>query len=529
MGLRTPLLRIVLLGIFDVIALQLAVALGTQVSALLGIGIAVLTIITNIVFFDERLGPWRWVMPAFIGMALLVIYPIGYSIIVAFSNYGDGHLLNKQQVLNQLLAVTYEPANPVTYRPTSFAPVNKENVQREDLIFWLVDPEGKGFVGSTQREGLLTPEEASTVYGKIGELDSNGVPASIEGYTRLNAIQAAQYFRARDAVDRGRAIINAGEYFISVGGTNASRQVKEFNYDPATDTLTSNRTGEVYTAFQGNYVTGEGENRNVLQPGWGDFIGLRNITRVIEDERIRDQFVRVFLWTVVFALSSVFLTFAVGLGFALVLNSKNLPLRTMWRSLLIVPYAIPFWLTAKTWAGLLNPQYGPINKLIEGVTGTSPNWFADPTLAKIMILVVNLYLGFPYMMLITLGALQSIPSDMYEAATIDGANVVNQFRFITLPLLLVAVGPLLVASFAFNFNNFTLIELLTAGGPPIAADAIAGHTDILLSYTYRLAFAGARGTDYGFAAAIGIFIFIVVGTITFFNFRVTGQLESAAN
>jgi ABC-type sugar transport system permease subunit len=131
-------------------------------------------------------------------------------------------------------------------------------------------------------------------------------------------------------------------------------------------------------------------------------------------------------------------------------------------------------------------------------------------------------------MLISLGALQSISPDMYEAALIDGANDWQQFRFITLPMLLIAVGPLLIASFAFNFNNFTIIELINNGGPPISAASVAGHTDILLSYTYRLAFSGARGADYGFAAAIGIFIFIIVASLTFVNFRITGALEKAS-
>jgi ABC-type sugar transport system permease subunit len=172
---------------------------------------------------------------------------------------------------------------------------------------------------------------------------------------------------------------------------------------------------------------------------------------------------------------------------------------------------------------------GPLWNVASGLTNdTGLNLFADPAMAKILVLLVNLYLGFPYMMLITLGALQAIPGDMYEAAIIDGANNQQQFRFITLPMVLIAVGPLLVASFAFNFNNFTLIELLTSGLPVISPGTPAGHTDILLSYTYRLAFSGARGADYGFAAAIGMFIFLIVGTITFMNFRFTRALEEAA-
>jgi ABC-type sugar transport system permease subunit len=129
------------------------------------------------------------------------------------------------------------------------------------------------------------------------------------------------------------------------------------------------------------------------------------------------------------------------------------------------------------------------------------------------------------MMLISMGVLQSISADMYEAAIIDGATRINQFRYITLPLLLIALAPLLVASFAFNFNNFTVIELFNNGGPPMGAATVAGHSDILLSYTYRLAFTGATGTDYGFAAAVSIFIFLIIAPITYFNFRLTRRFE----
>jgi maltose/maltodextrin transport system permease protein len=148
-------------------------------------------------------------------------------------------------------------------------------------------------------------------------------------------------------------------------------------------------------------------------------------------------------------------------------------------------------------------------------------------LAKAGILIVNTWLGYPYMMIVALGALQSIPSDLYEAAEIDGASVYQRFRTITLPLLLVAISPLLIGAFAFNFNNFTLIELLTEGGPPIAgATSAAGQTDILLSYSFRVAFASGRGQDYAFAAALGIFIFAIVALITIVNFRLSRRVEN---
>jgi ABC-type sugar transport system permease subunit len=115
---------------------------------------------------------------------------------------------------------------------------------------------------------------------------------------------------------------------------------------------------------------------------------------------------------------------------------------------------------------------------------------------------------------------------MYEAADIDGAPPGLQFRSLTLPLLLVSVAPLLIGSFSFNFNNFTLIDLYAQGGPPIVGAATpAGQTDILISYTYRLAFGGGQGADYGLASAIALFIFTIVALITIFNFRYTRQLE----
>jgi ABC-type sugar transport system permease subunit len=128
------------------------------------------------------------------------------------------------------------------------------------------------------------------------------------------------------------------------------------------------------------------------------------------------------------------------------------------------------------------------------------------------------------MFLVCTGALQSIPSDLTEAAAVDGATGLAAFRRITFPLLLVAVAPLLIASFAFNFNNFNIIYLLTEGRPPIPGSD-AGRTDILISYTYKLAFAGGRGADYGFASAVSFIIFLLVAGISAYSFRFTKAFE----
>jgi ABC-type sugar transport system permease subunit len=223
---------------------------------------------------------------------------------------------------------------------------------------------------------------------------------------------------------------------------------------------------------------------------------------------------------------SVFSTFALGLGIAYLFNDRTIPGRKIIQSLLLIPYTIPSLITIIIWRGMFNNQFGVINRNLDLLFGIAPAWFADANLAKIALLIVNLWLGYPYFMLICSGALQAIPEDLYEAAKVDGANAFQRFFRITLPLLLVAVGPLLVASFTYNFNNFNLIFLFIEGGPPIAGSATrAGHTDILISYVYNFAFASGRAKEYGLGSAITIVIFIIVAVITLFQFRYTRMWE----
>lgn len=223
---------------------------------------------------------------------------------------------------------------------------------------------------------------------------------------------------------------------------------------------------------------------------------------------------------------SVFLTFSLGLGIAYIFNDRTLPGRKIIQSFLLIPYTVPSLITIIIWRGMFNNDVGVINRTLESLFGIAPAWTVDASLAKLAILIVNLWLGYPYFMLICSGALQAIPSDLYEAAEVDGANAFQRFFQITLPLLLVAVGPLLLASFTYNFNNFNLIFLFIEGGPPIAGSPTrAGHTDILISYVYNLAFAGGRTKEYGLGAAITILIFFIVAAITLFQFRYTKMWE----
>ena len=177
-------------------------------------------------------------------------------------------------------------------------------------------------------------------------------------------------------------------------------------------------------------------------------------------------------------------------------------------------------MTALLWMSMFNQEFGLINE----ITGLNIDWLGNPWAAKAAILIANLWLGFPYMFLVCTGALQSIPGDVREAAKIDGAGPVRTVTSIIMPLLLVAVGPLLIASFAFNFNNFTLIFLMTEGGPFTSGDTSIGSTDLLITYAFRIAFSGVN-PNYGLASAVSIFIFFIVGVMSYSGFRRTKSLE----
>jgi arabinogalactan oligomer/maltooligosaccharide transport system permease protein len=195
-----------------------------------------------------------------------------------------------------------------------------------------------------------------------------------------------------------------------------------------------------------------------------------------------------------------------------------------YRSLLVVPYAVPGFLSTLVWAGLLNDDFGVVNRILH----TDIPWLFDGNWAKVSVILVSVWLTAPYFFLVSLGALQSIPNELVEAARVDGGGPLQVFRKITLPLLLVAVAPLMIASFAFNFNNFGNIYLLTRGGPAAGDESIAGATDILITYTYKLAIESGKGQDFALASAISILIFFIVAGISALGVWRTKSLENLA-
>jgi arabinogalactan oligomer / maltooligosaccharide transport system permease protein len=483
------------------------VGLPTMLSNEWWAGIAVLglsTALINWAYLTKRNLPGKYLIPGTIFALAFQIVPVIYSGYISLTNSSISHRLSEEQAIDNLTGRSSNVPGSTRFDMQILAD------PEGNLAFFLVDEDGTETLGTAEGQVALSPDEVTR--------DGDGDVVAVGEYAVLGIGEVS---------DR-QAEILALEIPAEVGAIKAATintaAVYEplYTYDEGTGLLTDNATGVVYEPIEGQFTAADGQT---LDPGWQIFIGFENYTRAFTNDSIRGPFLRVLVWNYVFAILSVVLTFAVGLGLAVTLNHPGMRGQKIYRAFLVVPYALPSFMTALIWAGMLNQEFGVINELL----GADIPWLRDPNLAKVSVLLVNLWLGFPYMFLVSTGALQSIPSELTEASYVDGATPRQAFRAITFPLLMVSLAPLLIASFAFNFNNFNVIYLLNQGGPPIeGATTPAGHTDILISYTYRLAFESGSGAQWGFASAIAVLIFLMVATVSALSFRRTRALEDLA-
>lgn len=501
--------RLTLLALIDAVSLLFIWTLIANGRYPLAGVVFLVTVGVNVAFLFEKAYPFRWFSPGLALMIIMLAYPTAYTVYIAFTNYGDGHLLTKAQVIDQLENQTFVPEGAPEFTWTAF----RNN--RGEFALWLQSEEGDYL--AFPDEPLIPADEAPPAVRT--SLDAQGIPTELYGYMRLNRIQTLPLLDRISAIEFGEQ-----PETVRVRSLDSAQPLEQrYVYDAAADTITDAREGTVYRPVTGTFTAEDG---TTLRPGFWVPIGTRNFERLFTSPALSGPFIRVFVWTFVFAAVSVLLSFALGLFFAIVFDHPKLPAKKVIRSLLLIPYALPAFISVNIWRGMFSRYFGIISTTLEAVFGSSPLWLADPFWAKVGILIVQTWLGFPYMMLICTGALQSLPSDIYEAATIDGAGPLRKFWNLTLPLLLVAVGPLLIASFSFNFNNFTVIDIYAEGGPPIAGTTTpAGHTDILITYIFRLAFAGGRGADFGYASAITMVIFVILAIITALQFRYTRVWE----
>jgi arabinogalactan oligomer / maltooligosaccharide transport system permease protein len=475
------------------------------------------TLALDLVYLSRRTLPLKFLIPGTIALLIFQIYPVIYTAYIGFTNYGTGNVLDEQQAVGRIIAdATTVPEDATRFRSQPL--VDEDGA----IALLLTDPDGAVFLGTEDGLQALTPADVVGDGRDVVVVDRFRPLTLGEAQQREDEVLAF----AVPLTDADAAELDEGAEADAIRVqtfSSAAVAITALEYDPATGTIRSLEDDRVYVPVQGRFTAEDG---STLRPGFRDVVGFANYRQVLTSPAIQGPFLRVFVWTFAFAFLSVITTFVMGLGLAVALNDPRLRGRRMTRALLIIPYALPSFMTALIWRGLLNQSFGPINRMFDWtVPWLSSQAFAG-ALPKFSILLVNLWLGFGYMFLINTGALQAIPGDLTEAAKVDGASGWQAFRNVTLPLLLVAVGPLLIASFAFNFNNFNVVYLLTGGGPPIGGTPTpAGHTDILITYSYRLAFEGGRGQDFGLAAAVSTIIFFLVAVFSYIGFKRTAVLE----
>jgi arabinogalactan oligomer/maltooligosaccharide transport system permease protein len=451
--------------------------------------------------------PAKFLVPGTVFLLAFQVVPIIYTIEVAFSNYSTGHIAGKADAIRQIKLNSLQP--PANGKQYEMSPARD---QAGNLVLILHEDTGSGvFVGTNKG---LTPLPKADV-----KVDENGIPTAAKGY-RL--VTGAALFTLDKQLAALR-IPTKGDAAIQPQGVRQAVELKPtLRYDAAHDRFVRISDGLVFKNNGKGAFAAVNNPKDELEPGWKAFIGLGNFRKLFTNPLYRGPFLRVFIWTLVYATFTVFFSFAVGLFVAIALDKKGLRGQKLYRSVLVIPYAMPGFLSLLVWAGLLNDDFGVVNKLLH----LHVPWLFDPNWARVSVILVSVWLTTPYFFLVSMGALQSIPNELTEAAKVDGGGGWAIFRRVTLPLLLVAVAPLMIASFAFNFNNFNNIYLLTGGGPYSGTSSIAGSTDILISYTYKLAIASGKGSDYGLASTVGIVIFFIVASISGFSFYRSKSLEN---
>ncbi len=461
----------------------------------------ILTALGVYVFARKSTYAHRYIYPGVAGMILFIIFPLVYTVGLSFTNYSGSNQLSFQRAQSVLMEQSFQTG--------------------ESYNFSLYGEEGRYQLALNTQDGWYLSDP----------IDLKALPESLSlslsQQPSTNAAPLKTVIQHRQQLSDLVVSLPNGDNLTMSGLRKFAASQSLFALQDDGETLINQQTRQVYKP---NWETGYYQEVNEagqfigesMSPGFIVNSGWDNFTRIFTDPGIQGPFVSIFIWTIVFSALTVVFTLAVGVVLAQVVSWEALKGRGLYRVLLILPYAVPAFISILIFKGLFNQSFGEINQVLQGLFGLSPAWFTDPFLAKSMILIVNTWLGYPYMMILAMGLLKAIPDDLYEASAMDGAGPLDNFFRITLPMLVKPMVPLLIASFAFNFNNFVLIQLLTNGAPDMLGTSVpAGHTDLLVSYTYRIAFEGAGGQDFGLAGAIATLIFLLVGGLSLLNMKFT--------
>jgi len=442
---------------------------------------------------------WRYLYPGVVAMVVFIAFPLLYTVQIGFTNYSSNNLLTEERARAYLL----EQAEVAMERALPYS-AHRNAAGQVRLVFTAADG---------TRLAAPLPADATTAPLPLQPLTGEpGTPLALRELIALRETLRPLKVALPDATVLAYAGLREFAPFTPQWAPLDGGALREV------------ATGAVYAPDRdsGFFTAADGSR---LQPGFQVNVGWGNYQRLFGDPDMRGPFGSIFVWTVAFAGLTVLFSAAIGGTLAVVLNWEALKYRTLYRTLLFLPYAVPGFISILVFKGLFNQNFGEINAILDHLFGIKPAWFADPVLARTMILVVNTWLGYPYFLVLCTGLIKAIPSDLYEASAIAGASPWVNFRRITLPLIARPLTPLLISAFAFNFNNFVLISLLTDGRPDYLNTKLpAGTTDILVSYTYRIAFTDA-GANFGLAAAISTVIFALVAVLSLLNLKLTQAQE----
>lgn len=257
-----------------------------------------------------------------------------------------------------------------------------------------------------------------------------------------------------------------------------------------------------------------------------DWVGFENFKNLmsVNTGGFGGTFIRVLGWTLVWAFFATFLTYFGGMAVAILINKKGIKFKKMWRTILVVTIAVPQFVSL-LYVSKMFARDGIVNGLLRDLNLISkpiPFW-EDVRYSRVLIILINCWVGIPYTMLISTGLLMNIPADLYESAKIDGANGIQMFFKITLPYMLFVTGPYLLTSFTGNLNNFNIIYLLTGGEPKSGAYAGgAGGTDLLVTWLYKMTMIDG---DYKMTAVLGIMVFIVTAVISMLVYNILPSVK----
>lgn len=262
------------------------------------------------------------------------------------------------------------------------------------------------------------------------------------------------------------------------------------------------------------------------------WVGLNNFNDLVNFSSggIGVAFGEILAWTMIWAIFATFTNYFLGMFVAIMINKRGIKFKKVWRTILVLTIAIPQFISL-LYISKLFSENGLVNSVLLnlGWIDKSIGFFTDPTLSKVMVILINIWVGIPYLMLITTGILMNIPQDLYESAKIDGANIWHQYTKITLPYMLFVTGPYLLTSFIGNINNFNVIYLLTKGGPaneklPAVGGVTPGHTDLLITWLFNIT-TGVEA-NYKLASVIGILIFVVVAVLSLIVYNVMPSIKN---